>query len=195
MIYDDPTDPKNPIMKSTAPSAPRKAAGYYPQGSIEGYMVLPFYGRLITVIGGSFDAFLPGAIGVCLEKRSTRAHMASFALPIEDFTAPPIQATEKLVVDVVESALAKPGTPIYVGCRAGHGRTGTIMAALVKASDLEECDPVAYTRLKYCRSAVETREQEVLIDQLSRSRMRDVDIPLAPKAATAPSPKTLGPTY
>jgi len=50
------------------------------------------------------------------------------------------------------------GKKVHVGCFAGHGRTGMVLAALVKEV-LGEEDAITYVRENYCKKAVESAEQ------------------------------------
>jgi hypothetical protein len=50
------------------------------------------------------------------------------------------------------------GDKIHVGCIGGHGRTGTLFAALVKHMTGNE-NAIQYVRDNYCEKAVETAEQ------------------------------------
>ncbi len=50
------------------------------------------------------------------------------------------------------------GKKVHVGCIGGHGRTGTVLAALV-AHMTDEEDPIAYVRQHYCKKGVEAKSQ------------------------------------
>jgi hypothetical protein len=50
------------------------------------------------------------------------------------------------------------GKSVHVGCIGGHGRTGTVLSAIV-AEALGETDAIQYVRKHYCKRAVESREQ------------------------------------
>lgn len=50
------------------------------------------------------------------------------------------------------------GRSVHVGCIGGHGRTGTVLSAIV-AQMLEEKDAIAWVRKHYCKKAVESKEQ------------------------------------
>ena len=50
------------------------------------------------------------------------------------------------------------GRKVHVGCMGGHGRTGIVLAALVKVLT-GESDAITYVRKNYCHKAVETSEQ------------------------------------
>lgn len=55
------------------------------------------------------------------------------------------------------------GKKIHIGCIGGHGRTGTVLAAM--AAELGHKDAIQYVRKHYCAKAVESAEQvEFLMD-------------------------------
>ncbi len=47
---------------------------------------------------------------------------------------------------------------VHIGCVGGHGRTGTVLAALVRVM-IEENDAIGYVRHHYCQKAVESEAQ------------------------------------
>lgn len=50
------------------------------------------------------------------------------------------------------------GKTVHVGCIGGHGRTGTVLSAIV-AEALEKEDAIQYVRAHYCKKAVESKDQ------------------------------------
>lgn len=114
-------------------------------------------GGTALVRGGPFEACPPGAFGLCLEPRAANAGQAALLLPIPDFGLPDPAALEA-ALDRVMLALAA-GTPVSIGCRAGLGRTGTVMARLARRCGLVD-DPVAHVRRHYHPGAIETAAQE-----------------------------------
>jgi hypothetical protein len=50
------------------------------------------------------------------------------------------------------------GKSVHVGCLGGHGRTGMVLAAVVKVMS-GEADAITYVRNHYCKKAVETTAQ------------------------------------
>ena len=50
------------------------------------------------------------------------------------------------------------GKSLHIGCIGGHGRTGTLLAALAKVY-LDQADAVTYIRSVYCSKAVESKAQ------------------------------------
>lgn len=68
-----------------------------------------------------------------------------------------------LLSELVEICISKmkQGKRIDIGCTAGHGRTGTLLACLIARKEhLTADEAIAQTRRRYCRHAVETRAQE-----------------------------------
>ncbi len=129
-----------------------------------GFVVLPLLGAERRIIGGAFNDFPGAAIGVCLEARSRLAGMADVLMDVPDFTAP----TQAQLVDGLARALRllrdAPDLPVYVGCAAGLGRTGTFMAALARLAGMD--DAVGWVRANYDPRAVETPEQAAAVAAL-----------------------------
>ncbi|MCW3474018.1 protein-tyrosine phosphatase family protein [Limobrevibacterium gyesilva] len=128
-----------------------------------GAVTLRFFGRDRRIAGGPFDSYAPPAIGVCLEAGSAKAPLADLRIDIPDFQ-PPTEAQLRLgLARLLVLMRQRPDDPVYVGCRAGFGRTGTIIAALAKLAGMP--DPVAWTRAQYHPHAVETAAQEQAVRQ------------------------------
>lgn len=123
-----------------------------------GHVTLTFFGQGRLIRGGPFDDYAPPAIGLCLEAGSLRAGEAALSLHLADFTAPSPAQLEATLIGLLRAMRAAPDLPVYIGCRAGLGRTGTLIAALARLAG--EADPVGWTRLHYDGRAVETRAQE-----------------------------------
>ena len=78
------------------------------------------------------------------------------SFPIVDMSVPKPEPTKQLVAWIV-GELAK-GKSFHIGCFAGHGRTGTILAAIVKEATGEK-DAITWLRTNYCKKAVESASQ------------------------------------
>lgn len=76
--------------------------------------------------------------------------------PIRDGDVPSTDKLKKLV-DWIGEELAK-GKKFHIGCFAGHGRTGTVLAAIVAKVDGEK-DAIRWLRENYCKKAVESKKQ------------------------------------
>jgi hypothetical protein len=122
----------------------------------------------ITAVGGPYDYVRLDPenrrrwFGVCV--RAEQASNFDVHLPIQDFSIP--RASDKGAVDAALkatiSAMLKGrrpgGTPVYVGCMGGIGRTGLFLALLDKVL-AGDGDPIANVRGAYMRHAVETPDQ------------------------------------
>lgn len=81
--------------------------------------------------------------------------------PIADGTAPKDVAEFKKMVTWLALKL-KAGKLIHVGCIGGHGRTGLVLAALVKEVT-GNVDAIQYVRDHYCKKAVESSSQVLFL--------------------------------
>lgn len=124
-------------------------------------------GAARRIAGGPFDSWDGIGVGICLEARSALAGRASLCLDIKDF-APPTQA--QFIAALVAILRSPAEVPVYVGCRAGIGRTGTILAGMAKLAG--EADPIGYVRAHYHPEAVETPEQAEAVALLDVSAVR-----------------------
>jgi protein-tyrosine phosphatase len=119
-------------------------------------------GAEAEAIGGPFDSLPPGAFSVCLEVRSPNAWLADIQLPCPDFGVPEPEALRRAVAAALAALSADPSRPLFVGCRAGIGRTGLFLGCLLRATGVEG-DPVVALRRLYHPHAAETPEQEAVI--------------------------------
>lgn len=76
---------------------------------------------------------------------------------ISDQCAPKNPAEFKKMIDWLMQQLAE-GKDVHVGCIGGHGRTGMVLAALVKTIKGEH-DAITWVRANYCKKAVESTSQ------------------------------------
>ena len=126
-----------------------------------GSVTLRLGGRQRIIQGGPFDDYKPPAIGVCLEVRSVRVAEAALVLPVADFSAPSQDALATALRDVLGLMTAAPDLAVYIGCRAGIGRTGMMIATLAKLAGI--VDPVGWVRAHYHPEAVETADQRAAV--------------------------------
>lgn len=77
--------------------------------------------------------------------------------PIRDMHAPDdVEGFKKMIDWIIVQLISH--KKVHVGCIGGHGRTGTVFAALV-ASMMQEKDAITYVRKHYCEKVVESQEQ------------------------------------
>jgi len=68
------------------------------------------------------------------------------------------------IVRFVRRKLRK-GKVVDIACIGGHGRTGTLLAAIIgKEEKLSGKEAIAAVRGRYCRKAIETKGQEILVE-------------------------------
>lgn len=81
----------------------------------------------------------------------------SFLYPITDMQAPKDPESFKALIEWLAVQLIADKL-VHIGCIGGHGRTGTVLAALVKHMTGNE-DAITYVRENYCEKAVESQVQ------------------------------------
>lgn len=107
-----------------------------------------------TLYGGRYTEVPDEMFGVKLDPDQDTAF--DLKMDIKDFKTPGMWETQCLVHEVVREIVY--GNPVYIGCKGGWGRTGTIMACLMKAFGYKL--PTASLRIQYTPRAVETPAQE-----------------------------------
>jgi protein-tyrosine phosphatase len=130
---------------------------------LRGRLELPLAGRLISISGGPFDAMPEGARGLCLEARAARVAEAEWQLDVPDYGVPDEAALRAILAQMLEAMRAAPDGAYHIGCKAGIGRTGTVMACLAIMAGAVEGDPVAWLRAAYFQEAIETPGQEAFV--------------------------------
>ncbi len=86
-------------------------------------------------------------------------------LPVTDFTAPTLSQIER-AIDSIDGFFAQ-GLPVAVHCRAGLGRTGTILACYLVSQGSPAQLAIEEVRMKRPGS-IETPEQEAVIELFER---------------------------
>jgi protein-tyrosine phosphatase len=60
------------------------------------------------------------------------------------------------------------GRRVEIGCAGGRGRTGTTVAGLLVLQGLSPRSAIRRVRRAYCEEAIESREQEAFVRDLTR---------------------------
>lgn len=108
---------------------------------------------------GPFTALPEGAFGLCLDPHAPNRAAASLVLDIQDYGLPD-PAALRATLDTLKAAMAaEPERLFYIGCKAGLGRTGTVLACLAAECGMQG-DPVEWVRAAHDPRAVETPAQE-----------------------------------
>lgn len=111
------------------------------------------------VAAGPFAALPAGAFGLCLDPHAVNRADAALVLDIPDFGLPE-SAALRATLDALRAAMAaEPERLFYIGCKAGLGRTGTVLACLAREAGIRT-DPVEWVRANHDPRAVETPAQE-----------------------------------
>ena len=90
-------------------------------------------------------------------KKKSKGPKFDFAFPISDMQAPADKPSFEKMIEWLTAQLAS-GMKVHVGCIGGHGRTGTVLAALVAAINSNP-DATQWVRDNYCHKAVESTSQ------------------------------------
>lgn len=110
------------------------------------------------IAAGPFAALPEGAFGLCLDPHAANRADAALVLDIPDFGLPDPGAL-RATLDALRAAMvAEPERLFYIGCKAGLGRSGTVLACLARESGITT-DPVAWVRADHHPLAVETPAQ------------------------------------
>jgi hypothetical protein len=139
-------------------------------------IMLEFPFGAAAVTGGPYLHRLPGYAGVKLAAEIDAE--CAINLPTEDFSVPDVEQCERALAAAI--ALAAAGSPIYVGCMGGIGRTGLFLALLAKISLRSmkpwyslssHQDPVAFIRNTFKPHAVETKQQQEYVQLFNTHRL------------------------
>lgn len=115
--------------------------------------------RGVRVAGGPFAALPPGAFGLCLDAEAPNRADAALTLDIPDYGTPEPEALATALRALRAAMAREPARLFYVGCRAGLGRTGLVLACLAAECGVPG-DPVEWVRAAHDPRAVETPAQE-----------------------------------
>jgi protein-tyrosine phosphatase len=138
---------------------------------LRGRLELSLEGQRISISGGPFDAMPEGARGLCLEARAARVAEAEWQLDVPDYGVPDEAGLRAILAQMLEAMRTAPDGAYHIGCKAGIGRTGTVMACLAIMAGAVEGDPVAWLRAAYFQGAIETPGQEAFVRGFTRERL------------------------
>lgn len=103
-----------------------------------------------------------------------------------DFHCWPVEVLKRRALEVC--AMLRSGKRVLIACTGGHGRTGTLLAAVIALLCPDFADPVGHIREIYCHEAVEGRLQEVAVEAVMGDP-KAINICLE-KLGTAAEPKS-----
>lgn len=122
-----------------------------------------------------------------------KSGLAYLHLPIGDFTAPTLEQIEQFH-EFVERQLEAPNAAVAVHCLAGRGRTGTMLACYLVATDLDAETAIRTVR-RLRPGSIETSEQEDIVHSFAahwaerKRRQTEREKKAAKKKAEAEKPK------
>lgn len=161
-----------PVSSRVAMPRPPRGLHWVKRGALAG---LPRPGLLVDAeedVAGLFSLGI-GAL-VSLEETRTvpdellsRYHIESIWFPITDMAAPTIAAADALC-DAIGTRIGK-SVPVAVHCRAGLGRTGTVLAAYLIAEGQSALDALEAVRCVQPRF-VQSDEQIKFLSDFERHR-------------------------
>lgn len=118
---------------------------------------------MVTVFGGPYRLRPASTFGVLAAREI--AAPADAKVLADDFQTPTHED-----MDTAIRALLIPlarGVPVYIGCMGGIGRTGLVIACLLKTAGVK--NPVQETRMRFKPHAVETQAQAKFCDEFTPS--------------------------
>ncbi len=146
-------------------SGSKKTYGGLTPRCYESHPPLPLPGTDFVVYGGNCstpvvtDADI--YVGLCTSMKHTARSWpwkvgTEFLFSITDMQAPNNPDEFKKLIKWLKKQIDA-GKKVHIGCIGGHGRTGTVLAALV--AEYGELDAINYVRKHYCKKAVESSVQ------------------------------------
>ncbi len=95
-----------------------------------------------------------------------------YRLPIKDFSIPEIRPTVFALAWIIFQMVALERF-VYIGCMGGVGRTGMILALLIKLiTDVTAMNAIVHLRARYIEHAVETDEQIKFVSEFPMTTLR-----------------------
>lgn len=138
------------------------AHGHKPVVIREGVTVIG--GAASSPVGGPYDLMVSFDHGKDTDPAAFPWNPGEFIyFPVPDYQAPKNPEEYKKLVEYVAAALDA-GKSVHVGCMAGHGRTGTFLAALVTHMTGNK-ESIQFLRDTYCHRAVESTTQMEFLEK------------------------------
>lgn len=126
--------------------------------------------RVLTIGAGPYRRRPDNTFGVCLAAEYPDDEKDHW-LPTPDFTAAPARDFEDTLAVICKAA--SEGRLPYLGCIGGIGRTGTVIAGLVRVlTGMDAASAKDWTRAHYHHHAIERDEQFELVKAFDADRVR-----------------------
>ncbi len=109
---------------------------------------------------------------ICLQEKNTSEEIAQLLdiaylhRPIQDYSIPSPEDLPEILKFLSHQQKLKPNLPVLIHCTAGNGRTGTILASIVKLLDQVGAEEAISKIRNVNPLAIETKEQEDFIKEL-----------------------------
>lgn len=133
-------------------------------------VTIRYRNRPLHFIAGPYVERIPGTLGMKLAGEINLP--CDIDMPTKDFGVWKHREFEDGLIKAITLAMA--GELVYIGCMAGQGRTGTVVAALFRTLANSTEDPIKWTRRTYNPHAVETAEQAALVRSFDVQRIHDL---------------------
>lgn len=117
------------------------------------------------LISAKIDLYVPLS-GAAFEAAEHWFDGVVWGMPMQDYHVWPLPVLRTRALAIIKQLSL--GKKIMICCSGGHGRTGTLTAAILYLG-CEIADPVAWLRKRYCEEAVETKGQLRMLADLCRN--------------------------